>query len=142
MANASPGLDDMDPPRLDARAAAGAWDGPAASRGLSAPAARTGLLVLGMHRAGTSLLARVLNLLGAAMPRTLIGASSNNEAGYWESRPVQQLDDRLLLAAGTAWDGWLPIAPAWFDTLEAAGFGEEARELLRSEWGDEPLLAL
>ncbi len=95
-----------------------------------------------MHRAGTSLLARVLNLLGAAMPRTLIGASSNNEAGYWESRPVQQLDDRLLLAAGTAWDGWLPIAPAWFDTLEAAGFGEEARELLRSEWGDEPLLAL
>jgi hypothetical protein len=142
LANASPGLDDMEP-RLGARAAAaGAWDGPAASRDLSAGAARTGLLVLGMHRAGTSLLARVLNLVGAAMPRTLIGASTNNEAGYWESRPVQRLDDRLLLAAGTGWDGWLPIAPGWFDTLEALGFVEEARMLLRSEWGEEPLLAL
>jgi hypothetical protein len=70
LANASPGLDDMKP-RLGARAtAAGAWDGPAAARDLPAGAARTGLLVLGMHRAGTSLLARVLNLVGAAMPRT------------------------------------------------------------------------
>jgi hypothetical protein len=33
---------------------------------------RTCVLVLGMHRSGTSALARVLNLLGCDLPKTLI----------------------------------------------------------------------
>ena len=39
------------------------------------------LLVLGMHRNGTSALTRVLNLLGADLPKKLLGPNLSNQAG-------------------------------------------------------------
>ena len=45
--------------------------GPAAAKSPNAGAQRTGriaILVLGMHRSGTSALTRVINLLGADLP--------------------------------------------------------------------------
>ena len=41
------------------------------------------LLVLGMHRSGTSALTRVLNLLGADLPATLAPPADDNETGFW-----------------------------------------------------------
>lgn len=68
---------------------------------------RTGLLVLGMHRSGTSATTRWLNLLGAALPGNLMEAlADNNTEGFWESRIICQLNDELLQAAGSYWDDW------------------------------------
>ncbi len=57
---------------------------------------RTALLVLGMHRSGTSALTRVLNLLGASLPKNLLGASPGNETGHWEPDRLIGLHDRML----------------------------------------------
>ena len=38
------------------------------------------LLVLGMHRSGTSAMTRVISLLGADLPKTLLGEGHGNEA--------------------------------------------------------------
>ena len=54
------------------------------------------LLVLGMHRSGTSALTRALGLMGAALPKTLIAADQNNPAGYWEPRSINGIDNKLL----------------------------------------------
>ena len=51
---------------------------------LTAPASlRRGILVLGMHRSGTSALTRLLVLLGAAGPRETMAANADNPRGYW-----------------------------------------------------------
>jgi hypothetical protein len=80
------------------------------------PAARTCALVLGMHRSGTSAVTRVINLLGAALPKDLMVPAGSNEAGHWEPRVLVEFNDQMLLEGGSAWNDWRP-----FDPLAALG---------------------
>ena len=81
------------------------------------------LLVLGMHRSGTSATAGLLAQLGARMPANPIRADRNNPHGYWEPEPVVSLHNRLLAEAGSAWDDWGPLDG---ERLAAAGGGARA----------------
>lgn len=100
------------------------------------------LLVLGMHRSGTSALTRVFSLLGAGLPETLIGANSTNPTGHWESDAVRAFNDTALAAAGTEWFDWLPVNEGWARSLAYHGQVDRARDVLRAEFGDAPLFAL
>src|SRR3546814_15012580 len=64
----------------------------------------TGILILGMHRSGTSALTRVLNLLGVALGERLMPAGKGNESGHWESLAVYEAHEQLLTALGRRWD--------------------------------------
>ena len=57
---------------------------------------RSCILVLGMHRSGTSALTRVLSLAGAALPADLMGPSVGKELGHWESKRIVAFHDELL----------------------------------------------
>src|SRR5262249_55069687 len=103
---------------------------------------RTCVLVLGMHRSGTSAVSRVLNLLGCDLPTTLMPAGEGNETGHWESHPIAQFNDRLLSSAGSSWDDWLPVNPGWYSSPKAAQFQEEALSLLDKEFGASRLFVL
>jgi hypothetical protein len=80
----------------------------------------TALLVLGMHRSGTSAFARVLNLLGADLPTALVPAAFDNRLGHWEPLELVALHDEILASAGTSWDDWTRFDPTWYDSLFAA----------------------
>ena len=54
-------------------------------------ARRTCLIVLGMHRSGTSALARVLNLLGASLPNRMLGAESGKRSGSLGADPSDRI---------------------------------------------------
>ncbi len=114
---------------------------PRANQGLP-QTPRTCVLVLGMHRSGTSAFTRVLNLLGCAVPRSLMAANANNPTGFWESVAVFHLNTRLLASAGSAWDDWLAFPDAWHRSPPAQSFEAEARALLDAEFGDAPVFAL
>src|SRR6187402_2790994 len=103
---------------------------------------RTCVLVLGMHRSGTSALARVLNLLGCDLPKTLIGSNKSNETGHWESEAIARFNDRLLASAGSTWDDWLAFNPGWFSSPKAAQFHEEALSVLDEEFGNSRFFVL
>lgn len=64
------------------------------------------IFVLGMHRSGTSALARVLNLMGVYFggERVSTGRSDENTKGFWERRDVRDLNDDLLFSSGCDWD--------------------------------------
>ena len=58
-----------------------------------------------MHRSGTSALAGILKLCGAAAPKTLMTAIvGENEAGFWESSKVADINDELLKERCSSWD--------------------------------------
>jgi len=63
------------------------------------------LLVLGMHRAGTSVLTHLLSSMGchAGTPESLKPGDSANERGYWERWDVWALNEQILAAAGATW---------------------------------------
>lgn len=101
----------------------------------SAPAGATAIVVLGMHRSGTSALSRVLSLCGAQLPRRLLAPHREvNPQGFWESEEMVNLDDRVLQQLGGAWnrvDFAIPAGGAVVDEFEV-----DARRLLASEYGD------
>ncbi|NDV02627.1 sulfotransferase family protein [Pseudoroseicyclus tamaricis] len=100
------------------------------------------LVVLGMHRSGTSMFTRLLSGLGADMPATLIGASPTNPAGHWESRKIQSLNDEILAALGGHWHDWRSLPEGWETSEVTEGFREEATADLGSEFGDSALFTL
>lgn len=64
------------------------------------------LIVLGMHRSGTSVLARLLNMMGVYFGPEGIstGAGLENAKGFWERKDVRALNDWVLQSAGFDWN--------------------------------------
>lgn len=101
---------------------------------------RVMILVLGMHRSGTSALSGVLNKLGCAVPKTPMPAGENNPKGYFESDLIHHFNDDLLLKIGSNWQDWQPLNPDWMLSPVGKAFLPRARDLLVEEFGDEPLV--
>ncbi len=64
------------------------------------------LIVLGMHRSGTSTVARLLNMMGAyfAPAELAMLATEYNEKGYWERMDVFGVHEEMFHALGMGWD--------------------------------------
>jgi GT2 family glycosyltransferase len=63
------------------------------------------IFVLGMHRSGTSVVTRLINLMGAYFgpERSSTGASWENPKGFWERRDVRDENDAVLWSADADW---------------------------------------
>ena len=62
--------------------------------------------VLGMHRSGTSMVTRLLNLLGVELSWPLQPPSADNPRGFWEHRFFQDVNIQILEGLGGHQDGW------------------------------------
>jgi GT2 family glycosyltransferase len=74
------------------------------------------ILVVGMHRSGTSLLSGLLHGLGFSSSGALIAADHNNPEGYFERADVTAIQERLLTDLGRWWPtatALLPLPPSW-----------------------------
>jgi len=100
------------------------------------------LMVLGMHRSGTSALAGALTLLGAQPPKTQMEPHFSNPKGFFESIPLRDFNDTLLAALGSSWKDWHPIDPARFATPRVQSMQDTAAEVLEAEFGAAPLFVL
>jgi hypothetical protein len=89
-----------------------------------------GIVVLGMHRSGTSALSGILRLLGCDLGADLLRPNEFNPTGYWENQSVVRLNERILSHLGTSWsDVFLP--PYHLDRTDLRDvFEAEARALL------------
>lgn len=93
------------------------------------------LIIAGMHRSGTSALARALSLCGGALPRTLFEAvEGDNDLGYWESAPLIAHHEHLLRQLGTDMLDPDPIDSRWFDSGQAHEARHHLMEIVRREW--------
>jgi glycosyltransferase involved in cell wall biosynthesis len=77
------------------------------------------ILVLGMHRSGTSAVTRCLNLLGAGVGGKLLAPAQDNRSGFWEHADVVAIHEELLAGLDRTWhdarglpEGWLRSAAA------------------------------
>jgi hypothetical protein len=103
---------------------------------------RRAVVVLGMHRSGTSALTRVLGMGGATLPKTPMCASEFNARGYYESTPILDLHEEMLEALGTSWHDLSPLAEGWERSGLVAQFAERMAGIVLDEFGDAPLIAV
>lgn len=96
---------------------------------------RTAIVVLGMHRSGTSVLTKIISTMGYELPKTLLTASKSNETGHWESILLNRLNDKILLSTGNTWQSWREISIGFSDIPNFESLRHEAIELLDTEFG-------
>jgi hypothetical protein len=105
-------------------------------------AAHTALLVLGMHRSGTSALAGALARLGVELGPRLIEAAPDNPLGYWEHAGVVEIHDRLLHALGSSWEDPRELPAGWIEHPAALEAARELEALLAADFARSPLWAV
>ncbi len=91
------------------------------------------ILVLGMHRSGTSATARVLGLMGAQIgaPEELLPAHpEDNPTGYWERAELNAIHDRLLATTGHAWNRLAGFDPRNLDAEACQSFSQQLQNLV------------
>lgn len=95
------------------------------------PPGRT-VVVLGMHRSGTSMITKIVNLLGAELgpDDALMPAHADNPTGYWENAEIVALNDDLLEALGGSWDRPPILEDGWAQQPVAQSFRGRASELI------------
>lgn len=100
---------------------------------------RFGVLVLGMHRSGTSAAARLINLLGFSLgpEENIMLGQENNPTGYWESRPLVIMNDEILAALGGAWSAPPPSVEGWESRPELDALRPAAEALVSSTLAEE-----
>lgn len=74
------------------------------------------VVVLGMHRSGTSAIAKTLHSLGINMGERFSKANQQNPYGYWEDLDFVEMNAHLLYMAGGRWDD-----PPYNNKIMAAG---------------------
>lgn len=103
---------------------------------------RIAIVVLGMHRSGTSSLAGLLTEFGCSGPATGMPADEWNAKGYFESKPVFRFNDAVLRLLGSRWDEWRPFRKGWRQEIAEGEVLDRAKEVLDAEYGDAPLIYL
>jgi hypothetical protein len=99
------------------------------------------ICVVGMHRSGTSLATRLLNLLGVYLgpEEHLMPPALGNPEGYWEHQLLTDLDDEVLARLGGSWDAPPAVSPETFAGAGLADLRRRARVLVAQEFGDAPM---
>jgi hypothetical protein len=96
-----------------------------------APAAQ--VVVLGMHRSGTSALTHLLQLWGlwAGEEEDFPPGDEHNQKGYWEHRGVWSVDEAILQALGASWSEIADLDLSRLGEGVRARFKERARAIVR-----------
>lgn len=62
------------------------------------------IVLIGMHRSGTSVVSGVLYKLGVDMGKNMFGKTKSNPLGHFEDINFLNLNDRILNASGGSWE--------------------------------------
>ncbi len=97
------------------------------------------VVVLGMHRSGTSAITRALQTLGVALGERLEPPAPDiNAKGYWEDIDLVRLNVEMLQVLGHDWDTLEPIQLSEIDFLCDQGYLSRALQLLHEKMAECP----
>ncbi len=98
------------------------------------------IIVLGMHRSGTSVLTRALSSLGVSLGENLLSGDIPNPKGFFEDRDVISLNEKLLEEMNCYWDSIL-LSDALSESA-LNDFNNGASNLIKEKYLNIPLWAL
>ena len=100
------------------------------------------IVVLGMHRSGTSAITRGLHVLGVQFgDKMMPPVDDDNPKGYWEDIDLNTLNVEILHAIGSDWRRVGVIDSSDVKFLHEQGYFLRALELIRAKTGEVALFA-
>lgn len=103
---------------------------------------REAIVVLGMHRSGTSAMARALSLAGAELPSSLMEEGPANPTGHWEPQDAANFNDEIFEALDSSWDDAFGPRELRTRDRDTGKYVEKARLILRENYGDKNFIVI
>lgn len=101
------------------------------------------ILVVGMHRSGTSAAARLINILGADIGENLLlGQTEVNRNGFWENTALIDLHEEIFAKLDSAWFDFRPLPDNWWRSDEVKPFGREILSVIERDYSSKHLLGV
>ena len=99
------------------------------------------ICILGMHRSGTSAVARAVNLLGADLgpQEQLLPAKQDNPTGFWENAHIVDFHSKLLDTLGWTWDQIHPLPARWWLDAKVMPYAEWLTAIIQEDFAGKPL---
>lgn len=91
------------------------------------------IVVLGMHRSGTSAVIKALSCMGVNLGDNFMPAGIDNPKGFFEDRSINQLNIEMLEAIGQHWFSLSLVTDADVTRLVNLGYVEKAVALLHQQ---------
>ena len=88
----------------------------------SAIESQRAVFVLGMHRSGTSALARVLNLMGVDLGIDSETGGKDNQRGFWENPELVTINEDILKSINSSWQDLHSLPNQWWLSETMAPF--------------------
>ncbi|HEY6395261.1 MAG TPA: hypothetical protein VIX12_07560, partial [Candidatus Binataceae bacterium] len=99
----------------------------------------TAILVLGMHRSGTSATSGWLHALGVNLGPYLMTEDPTQPKGYFEHVEIVGIHDELMAAFDSSYDDPRPLPEGWEHDHRVRFFREQLVEIIRRDLMTEPL---
>ena len=100
------------------------------------------ILVMGMHRCGTSAFTGCLNSLGFNIGKNLMGATEYNPKGHFENMAVFELNEWLLKISGSSWDETSPHINITIDKAQQIEFDKRVFSILENQYDNEEVIVI
>jgi len=99
------------------------------------------LIILGMHRSGTSALTGVLNLMVVSLGKELLQPQLDNPKGYFENREITIFNEKVLLPVldSTWWDLKLVKIEQIINSNDLI---EKAKDIITRNFQEETIFAI
>lgn len=97
----------------------------------------TVVCVLGMHRSGTSLVARILNILGVHLgpQECLLQGLAENPKGFWEHQAILGINNEILARQGGSWHSPPAFPSGWESAPELGDLRDRAHSVIQADFG-------
>jgi hypothetical protein len=89
------------------------------------------IVVLGMHRSGTSTVTRGMQVLGVQLGDNFIPPQEDNVTGFWEDADLNEFNIKLLKHLHSEWYSLKPIESADVQNLRDHGYIQRALDILQ-----------
>lgn len=104
---------------------------------------KTALIVIGMHRSGTSATTGALQCLGVQLGKKLYaGHKGINDKGYFEHSDIGDTNEEALLALGSRWDDILLKEREWWRKDILQPYANKIRGFIKRDFGESQLWSI
>jgi glycosyltransferase involved in cell wall biosynthesis len=91
------------------------------------------IVVVGMHRSGTSAFMGVFHILGVNLGENLYEAGEDNPKGFFENAKILQVNEKILKSLNSSYDNLFPLPENWWNEDRLLTYKEEIIEIIEKE---------
>lgn len=100
------------------------------------------IVVLGMHRSGSSAITKGIEVMGVNLGSHLMSADANNEKGYFEDIELNQINTEILEASGHSWNSLSLIKDNDLLSDKFTDLKDRATDMLKEKLADTEILGV